>query len=72
VTALLFRLSINGVAANFASTAGRIPLSAAPSFAVVVSRMPSVSENKTFPILAPRYNPHSATPSRAFVQSGLQ
>jgi len=63
---------IAGVVANSASIAVRIPLTAAPSFAVGVSRMPSVSEMKTFPTPAPRYNPHSATPSRAFVQSGLR
>jgi hypothetical protein len=63
---------IAGVAANSASIAVRIPLSAAPSFAVVLSRTHSVSEMKAFPTPAPRYNPHSATPSRAFVQSGLR
>lgn len=44
----------------------------AASFAVIASRRPLIILVKTIPATAPGYNPHSASPARGSVQSGLQ
>jgi hypothetical protein len=50
----------------------RIAPSFVPSFAVAASPMLFISLAKTIPVTPSDYNPHSASPARAFVQSGLQ
>lgn len=50
----------------------KIPSSIVASFAVIASREPFINRAKTVPATAPGYNPHSASPARGSVQSGLQ
>jgi hypothetical protein len=63
---------IERVAANSVPIAIRIPLFAAHRMQSSRRGCPPVGGMKTFPMAAPRDNPHSAKTSRAFVQSGLQ
>jgi hypothetical protein len=42
------------------------------SFAAIANPEPFIASTKTVPATAAGYNPHSASPTRASVQSGLQ
>lgn len=54
------------------TSAIKIPAAAMVSFAAIAYPEPFIASAKTIPTAPPGYNPHSARPSRGFVQSGLQ
>jgi hypothetical protein len=50
----------------------KIPASTMASFAAIAYPEPFTAPSKTIPATAAGHNPHSARPTRASVQSGLQ
>ena len=54
------------------TSAINIPALTMGSFAAIANSEPFIASTKTVPATAAGYNPHSASPTRASVQSGLQ